>query len=256
MSPDRHVIGMLLGRDDTVTHWSFDMRPGDVIFDHAGASTDGYYRGGAKFSMISLTPDDLSEFLIGEPVMADLAFWQRRTHVRPNAALGPAIADRFTTMVGELDQHAAALSPAGSEFWMRALVETFVGAIAGGIPTDGNHGPVTSALIVRKVDEFLREHRSGPVHISELCQEFQISRRTLHRAFDETLGIGPITYLRRRRLNDVRRALVRGDAGSRSIAEIAINFGFDEVGRFAGYYRQLFGELPSQTVRRNFPTKR
>jgi AraC-like DNA-binding protein len=46
----------------------------------------------------------------------------------------------------------------------------------------------------------------------------------------------------------VHTALLMG--GPATIKEIAIEHGFVELGRFAGEYRRLFGELPSQTLRR------
>ncbi len=248
MSRDRHVIGMLLGRDDAVSYWSFDMRPGDVVFDGLGTAHDAIYKGGARFAGIALSSAELTGLMVGEAAMADLDFWQRRTQIRPEAALGAAVSGRFSAVIQKLDEHAAGLSPAGSEFWMRALVEAFVSSASGGIPWDGNRGPVKSALVVRKVDDFLEQNGNAPVHISQLCQALTVSRRTLHRAFDEALGIGPVTYLRRQRLNHIRRALIDSGAGTRSITELALNFGFDDVGRFAGYYRQLFAELPSQTA--------
>lgn len=250
MSRDRHVIGMLLGREDAVTHWSFDMRAGDVIFDHLGGTHDGLYKGGARFATIAMGSAELTGFVPGEGAMADLEFWQRRTQVRPDAALGSVIPGRFAMILQRLEENAACLSPAGSEFWMRALVESFIGAIGGGVPRDGRIGPIQSARVVHGVDDFLRAHGAAPVHISQLCQALNVSRRTLHRAFHETLGVGPVTYLRRQRLSAVRTALLANATRTNTIAQVALNFGFDDAGRFAGYYRQLFGERPSQTARR------
>jgi len=34
------------------------------------------------------------------------------------------------------------------------------------------------------------------------------------------------------------------------VKEIAIEHGFVELGRFAGDYRRMFGELPSETLQR------
>jgi AraC family ethanolamine operon transcriptional activator len=35
------------------------------------------------------------------------------------------------------------------------------------------------------------------------------------------------------------------------VAEVAFQQGFSDLGRFSGYYRQLFGENPSDTLLRN-----
>jgi hypothetical protein len=60
----------------------------------------------------------------------------------------------------------------------------------------------------------------------------------------------PITFLRRKRLGDVHTALLMGGPAT-TVKEIAVEHGFLELGRFAGAYRRLFGELlPSRTLQR------
>jgi transcriptional regulator GlxA family with amidase domain len=50
-------------------------------------------------------------------------------------------------------------------------------------------------------------------------------------------------------LNLVRSALWRADPETASVAEIARNHHFLELGRFAVAYRAVFGEMPSSTLR-------
>jgi AraC-like DNA-binding protein len=47
-----------------------------------------------------------------------------------------------------------------------------------------------------------------------------------------------------------RRALAVADARAKTVTEIANDYGFGELGRFAVEYRKLFGESPSMTLRR------
>jgi transcriptional regulator GlxA family with amidase domain len=96
--------------------------------------------------------------------------------------------------------------------------------------------------LVREVDRFLVDAGNRPIHISELREKFKVHRRALHRAFSGAVGMPPITFLRRKRLGDVHAAL--------PVKEIAVEHGFLELGRFAGAYRRLFGELPSRTLQR------
>jgi hypothetical protein len=42
---DKLVIGMLLNAEDRVTHWSFDMRPADVLVMPPGTEHDGTFHG-------------------------------------------------------------------------------------------------------------------------------------------------------------------------------------------------------------------
>jgi AraC-like DNA-binding protein len=61
--------------------------------------------------------------------------------------------------------------------------------------------------------------------------------------------MSPHRYLWLRRMNLARGALARTDARTRTVTEIAGDYGFGELGRFAVSYRRLFGESPSVTLR-------
>jgi AraC family ethanolamine operon transcriptional activator len=62
--------------------------------------------------------------------------------------------------------------------------------------------------------------------------------------------MGPATYLRRLRLNGVHRALRRKNGGSITVTDVALEFGFWHLGRFAEQYKELFGESPHETLHR------
>ena len=111
-------------------------------------------------------------------------------------------------------------------------------------------GMTAQRELVRRIDRYLIAAGSRPIYISELCETFKVRRRTLHRAFNAVMGIPPITFLRRMRLNAVHAALLMADPGVK-IADIARAHGFHELGRFAASYRRAFGELPSQTLQPN-----
>jgi AraC-like DNA-binding protein len=88
-----------------------------------------------------------------------------------------------------------------------------------------------------------------PVSIAELCRRLRVSERTLQRVFKSRFGIGPREYERGRRLRHVHGAiLIEGDR--RTVTEIAMQYGFWHLGRFAGTYAATFGCTPSETRRR------
>jgi methylphosphotriester-DNA--protein-cysteine methyltransferase len=75
-----------------------------------------------------------------------------------------------------------------------------------------------------------------------------LSPRTLQRVFQATCGLCPQEWFRVERLNRVRNDLL--DAGSSaSVTHTATRWGFFHLGRFSRYYRELFGERPSETLR-------
>lgn len=86
--------------------------------------------------------------------------------------------------------------------------------------------------------------------IPELCKIAKLSERNLQYGFKEYLGITPIRYLRLLRLNGVRRDLLISNNKKDRVVEVALNWGFIELGRFAREYRQLFQELPSATLKK------
>ena len=62
--------------------------------------------------------------------------------------------------------------------------------------------------------------------------------------------MGPIRYLSLRRMHLVRRALLGADPSTATVTRLATDHGFWELGRFAVAYRTLFGESPSESLRR------
>jgi transcriptional regulator GlxA family with amidase domain len=102
--------------------------------------------------------------------------------------------------------------------------------------------------IVHRAAEFLRAHVGEGVRIGEVSRAAGISERALRNAFHREHGLSPKQYDLRERLQGVRQALRDGPA-STTVTKIASQYGFFELGRFAGIYKSVFGESPSQTIR-------
>ncbi|PLC47879.1 ethanolamine operon regulator [Pollutimonas subterranea] len=86
--------------------------------------------------------------------------------------------------------------------------------------------------------------------ISATCADLQLSERTLQYGFSAILGVSPYTYLRYVRLNGVRMALTQPESKNLTITQVASHWHFLHMGRFSKDYEQMFGELPSATLRR------
>lgn len=91
------------------------------------------------------------------------------------------------------------------------------------------------------------------VNIPDLCREIQFSQSSLTRAFRRRFDLNPTGYLRMRRMNAARRCLLQARKGETTVAAIAFEHGFYELGRFAAGYAALFGESPSITLSRTDP---
>jgi transcriptional regulator GlxA family with amidase domain len=103
--------------------------------------------------------------------------------------------------------------------------------------------------MVERAEAFMVAHVTEPVPIGRLCVAIGVRERTLRKAFREMRGISPKRYAVRARLAGVRRALRHPDTIRPTVTAIATDFGFFELGRFAGLYKAAFGETPSATLR-------
>jgi AraC-like DNA-binding protein len=122
--------------------------------------------------------------------------------------------------------------------------------------TEGLALPDRAALrrhrqIVSRFEDVLRERPEEMLSLSAICTALGVAERTLSLACQEFLGQGPMQYARGRRLELVRLRLLASDPAQAQVTNIAMHYGFWELGRFAQAYRLRFGERPSDTLRRN-----
>jgi transcriptional regulator GlxA family with amidase domain len=109
-------------------------------------------------------------------------------------------------------------------------------------------GPVSQLSLqeLRRADAFMSAHAHEPISIGDVAQHLGISVRKLQYTFRRHRDTTPLAVLRRFRLEGVRRDLGTPEAGS--IAEVALRWGFTNLGRFSRQYRGEFQEKPSQTL--------
>lgn len=86
--------------------------------------------------------------------------------------------------------------------------------------------------------------------IPELAKMVGVPERTLRTAFYRYYGLSPSELLRIARLNRVRQLLLASTPEQTTVSRVAFDLGFWDLGRFAGNYRELYGELPSTTLRK------
>jgi AraC-like DNA-binding protein len=86
--------------------------------------------------------------------------------------------------------------------------------------------------------------------VTDLCRVTGVSERAVQNAFMEVMGLTPAACLVRVRLHRARRALLAATQGSTTVSVEALNSGFWHFGEFSRAYKDCFGELPSDTLRR------
>jgi len=104
---------------------------------------------------------------------------------------------------------------------------------------------------LKPVIEYMEMNADEALTPQELARVGCMSVRTLHATFQQELGISCMAYLRRLRLDHARTKLLRTCRGDVRVTDVAMRWGFFHPSRFAQQYKDRFGELPSDTVKRH-----
>jgi AraC-like DNA-binding protein len=107
-----------------------------------------------------------------------------------------------------------------------------------------------SMAVVAALKTFVAANYNRPIRLAEICVTLDVSERTLRHYCQALLGVSPMRYVRIQRMRLAMRALRGGTPATTNVTRIATEHGFFELGRFAGEYRQLFGERPTATLNR------
>lgn len=102
---------------------------------------------------------------------------------------------------------------------------------------------------VQRVVAYISEHLGDEISMADLVKVSGASQRTLHAGFKASYSCGPMAYVRRCKLEQCRQQLLGADPADISVTDAAAEWGFYHMSNFARYYRQEFGELPSDTLR-------
>ena len=101
-------------------------------------------------------------------------------------------------------------------------------------------------LVAHRAQDLINSHSGEAITVERLCRECACSISTLERSFRECFGVSPKQYLVAIRLSEVRRKLLQ-PGENRAIGDVAADWGFWHLIKFAQDYRRMFGELPSET---------
>jgi AraC-like DNA-binding protein len=104
--------------------------------------------------------------------------------------------------------------------------------------------------IVKLAEDYALSRPGDRLFVADLCRAAAVSERALENAFSAVMGLTPMAYLVRLRLHRVRQSLLAGSQGTTTVSTEALKWGFWHFGEFSRAYKDCFGELPSDTLRR------
>lgn len=98
---------------------------------------------------------------------------------------------------------------------------------------------------IGKVIDWITANFDSPFTIEELAERGNMSVSNLHYKFKEIIGMAPLQYQKRLRLQESRRLLLDGA----NVTETALQVGYQSSTQFSREYKRLFGLSPLQDIR-------
>ena len=94
---------------------------------------------------------------------------------------------------------------------------------------------------VRQAMAYIHEHFAEPITREDIAAHIGVSKGYLSRSFRNELGLGPIAYLNRYRVDQAKRLLI---ANQQTITDIAHTVGFADSNYFSRVFRREVGQSP------------
>jgi len=227
------------------------IRNRDIVFASRGACMHQRSGGECQWGLISLSPEQFAR--------CGKALTGRQVHI-PQASkiLRPARTE--ISKFQRLFRRVCHLAEAGQKLiehhevaraLEQQLLHTIINCLTANETDDNPKTRHHHAAVMVRFEETLSKRIDQKVNMPALCAEIGVPERTLRVCCAEFLGVSPTRYLLLQRLNKARSALRRADPSTTSVAEVARNHQFVELGRFAVAYRTTFGESPSATLQQD-----
>ncbi len=96
--------------------------------------------------------------------------------------------------------------------------------------------------------DYIHAHLAEDISIADIAAKVGVTARTLQNGFRKTFNLTPVEYVRRARVEALRRALLAADETA-GVTNLMTNVGIVNFGRYAQYYREQVGVSPSATLR-------
>jgi len=102
---------------------------------------------------------------------------------------------------------------------------------------------------IAHVEDYMFANLINPVSRARLAEIAGVSVRSLSRAFVKRHGVGPMRFLKERRMEAVRMELINASPENTKISDVALQYGFTELGKFSLLYKSVYNEKPSETLK-------
>lgn len=106
---------------------------------------------------------------------------------------------------------------------------------------DRNLVPRTQVEIVKAVSDYITQNLNGKITVKQLTMEFGVSDTYLQNAFRSVYGMPVISFIRTQKMQSAAQVLIHT---TRTIDEIAEEFGYENESKFSAAFKKIMGDTP------------
>lgn len=248
LSGDLVTIGLGLRVAPGTWQWMEEVKPGGIGVFLPGDEHDSHYTDGSLYVTLTLSMERLeveaakAGVVLDPKTLGGTGFHQQQADTGAVSAISRQMQQIHTS------RSKSQLKGWGPTTDILAAAITHYARAPVSLPRHLN--PRSFAKIITLSREFIFAHLDGPISVDDIAAAALTSRRTLYRAFKELLGETPNEYVRKIRLHRIRRNLADDAERNVTITLVANRWGISELGRLSGWYKDIYGELPSETLSR------
>ena len=242
--PDNRLLAAYVHEHPGESRWcGVPLQKGSVVVYPPGTEHFAIAHPGLRLSYVLADPEPLMTLADRYGISAEIPEARRLLEIPASPA---------TSRMGRVLDGLTCAAAAGEQ--LEKYTEPVLAAVAGvleGRPSAMSREPSTkldSRTIVRACIDYAEATQCAP-SLGELCAAAHVSERRLRSAFTEEFDLPPTAFFRTWALDRVHHRLRAAEPTQESVTAIAADLGFEHYGRFAGYYRDVYGEKPSETLR-------
>ncbi|QWG15281.1 helix-turn-helix domain-containing protein [Bradyrhizobium sediminis] len=214
---------------------SFTARPGDLVIIDVSKPFDLSVLGeGTKLSVIQIDKQQLAQRL-GEPRLVPVT-----------ASTGSGAEALLASYIGGLAQSAATLPAASAGRAASIACDLFAIAFSQRATADLGAESVHDARLAAALTFIARNITDVWLDAKRVACHLGISPRSVYGLFERS-GLSLAETILSQRLEACRAALIDPTYARRTIADLALDLGFNDLSRFNRHYRARYGETPRET---------
>jgi AraC family ethanolamine operon transcriptional activator len=231
-------VGLILSKSDPCALNGFHLDQQSAVLLPSGAEFDARYSGSTRFLLITVPLATIQKTIGSEllnkalPLKLEARSSERR---------------RFVSWADSTHQQSRANLPS------RMLIDSLLDRIGWHSvqPKVVRSNAKDNYKLYCRVRDWISENLHNQISMDIMSREIGASRRSIEYCLKSITGESPQCYIRLLRLNDTKERLKQAPTGnSANITSIALQSGFNHLGRFSKEYKTLFGELPSSALTR------